>query len=100
MRRETPVTDLFKGLVLILTVRCQRADRLLAERAVRRLRWYESVAAHAHSSICRSCRRARRQMRILGEAISQRARRGEPLTGSLDPAIAQRLRRLPDERSR
>lgn len=85
--------DLLKGLILILTVRCERADRLLAERAVRRLRWYESVAAHVHSSICRSCGPARRQMRILSEAISERSRRGEPLTGELDPAVAQRLRR-------
>ena len=85
--------DLLKGLILILTVRCERADRLLAERAVRRLRWYESVAAHAHSSICRSCRRARRQMRILLVVISERARRGEPLAGRIDPKVAQRLRR-------
>ncbi|MFG0283477.1 MAG: zf-HC2 domain-containing protein [Phycisphaerales bacterium JB039] len=83
--------DLVRGILLILTVRCQRADRLLSERAVRKLRWYESVAAHSHSSICRSCRRARRQLRALNEIMAERAARGEPLTGELSPETAARL---------
>jgi hypothetical protein len=92
------VRDLVKGILLILTVRCEQADRLLADRAVRKLRWYESVAAHAHASICRSCVRARRQLRVLNEVLRERAQRGEPLTGGLDPEMAQRLRRGMEER--
>ena len=75
---------------MILTIRCEHADRLLAERGDRRLRWYEAVAAHTHSSICRSCRKARRQLRMLRQIMAERAERGEPLRG-LDPETGARL---------
>ncbi len=59
----------FKGILQILSLRCEEADRLMSDSLDRRLTWSERVALKGHLAVCRACRRARRQLLILQQAM-------------------------------
>ena len=58
-----------KGILQILTLRCEEADRLMSDSLDRRLTWVELVALKGHVACCRGCRRARRQLVILRQTM-------------------------------
>ena len=58
-----------KGILQILTLRCEEADRLMSDSLDRRLTWVERVALEGHVAVCRGCRRARRQLLILQQTM-------------------------------
>ncbi len=58
-----------KGLLQILSLRCEEADRLMSDSLDRRLSWTERVALRGHVAVCRACRRARRQLLILQQTM-------------------------------
>lgn len=55
----------------ILTLRCEEADRLRSRQALEPLTRTERAAMSMHQFICKSCRIAARQLRILDDAISR-----------------------------
>lgn len=59
----------FKGILQILSLRCEEADRLMSDSLDRQLSWSERVALKGHLVVCRACRRARRQMVILQQTM-------------------------------
>ncbi len=59
----------FKGILQILTLRCEESDRLMSDSLDRHLTWSERVALKGHVAVCRGCRRARLQLLILQQAI-------------------------------
>ena len=59
----------FKGILQILSLRCEEADRLMSDSHDRQLTWSERVALKGHLAVCRACRRARRQLLILQQAM-------------------------------
>ncbi|MCB9852875.1 MAG: hypothetical protein H6819_07245 [Phycisphaerales bacterium] len=61
---------MFGKLWYILTLRCEEADRLRSQQALEPLTRVERVAMSAHQLVCKSCRIAANQIRILDEAIA------------------------------
>ena len=59
------MSNAYKGIRQILTLRCEEADRLMSDSLDRRLTWVERVALKGHVAVCRGCRRARRHLLIL-----------------------------------
>ncbi len=57
------------GILKILSLRCEEADRLMSDSLDRRLTWSERVALKGHVAVCGGCRRARRQMLILQQTM-------------------------------
>lgn len=62
---------MFEKLWYILTLRCEEADRLRSQQALEPLTRAERVAMSAHQLVCKSCRIAAKQIRILDEAITR-----------------------------
>ena len=62
---------MFRKLWYILTLRCEEADRLRSQQALEPLTRVERVAMSLHQLVCKSCRIAARQIRLLDEAISK-----------------------------
>ncbi|WP_186776246.1 anti-sigma factor family protein [Rubripirellula reticaptiva] len=52
-------------LILILTLRCNRASELMSESLDRRLRLHERMALHGHLFACRSCPVLKRQLDLI-----------------------------------
>ncbi len=59
----------FKAILQILALRCEEADRLMSDSLDRQLSWSERMALRGHVAVCRGCRRARRQLLILQQAM-------------------------------
>ena len=55
----------------VLTLRCEEADRVRAVERSEDLTRAERFGTWAHTSLCRSCRRARRQARALRRVIQE-----------------------------
>lgn len=80
----------------ILTLRCEEADRLRSQQALEPLTPAERTAMSLHQLVCKSCRIAAKQIRILDEAISRLSDNANaptaPETGPrLSPDARQRL---------
>ncbi len=86
---------LLEGILKILLLRCEEADRLLSDETVRSLRWWERTALEAHVLGCRACRRSRQQMRILQQAMRRYRQRleaeGTSMLDSLSPEARRRI---------
>ncbi len=89
------MTSVLKGILKILLLRCEEADRLLSDETVRSLRWWERTALEAHVLGCRACRRSRQQMRILHQAMRRYRQRlegeGTSMPDSLSPEARRRI---------
>ncbi len=82
-----------KGILQILTLRCEEADRLMSDSLDRRLTWVERVALEGHVACCRGCRRARRQLAILRQTLRQSLENASAAGGEmLSPEARDRIR--------
>lgn len=63
------MSDGLKSILRILSLRCEEADRLMSDSLDRRLGRTERLALRGHLLVCRSCRRAGRQLRALRQAM-------------------------------
>lgn len=89
--------ELWRKIILILTIECEHASQLTSEALERPLRWYERAALKAHKFVCRSCRRFDAQLRFLRDAFRESGKREVQSLDEgpkLDPQIKDRLRRL------
>jgi hypothetical protein len=92
------MTRLAKALWYVLTLRCEEADRVRAvENAGGETAWSERVGERLHSSLCKSCRIARRKLDAITDALhSNRDRFGSGgdavLSDAAKDAMAERLR--------
>ncbi|HPF41483.1 MAG TPA: hypothetical protein PK093_22840 [Phycisphaerae bacterium] len=80
----------------ILTLRCEEADRLRSRQALEPLSLAERLAMAMHQLVCKSCRIAAKQIRILDQAISRLRDDAAPPTaadagGALSGDARQRL---------
>ena len=75
---------------LILTLKCEDSSRLVSAGFDRQLSWSEWLAMRLHVSICRSCRRFRRQVTMLQQAIRSRFE-SEAATEKLSTEGKQRI---------
>jgi hypothetical protein len=62
------VRRFFRALELILTLKCDHAERLMSEELDRGLSFPERWAVRFHTHLCRSCKRFRSQLRLLRDA--------------------------------
>ena len=62
-----------RDLVRILTIRCEEASSLTSRELDEPLGRAETLALRGHTLVCRSCRRLRRQLQFLQDAIRRRA---------------------------
>ncbi len=87
----------FKAIKLVLTLRCEESTRLVSDSLDRDLTRSERLAIRLHAVSCWSCRRFRRQILFLREAIRRNmADRIAALhfsATSLSPAARDRIRR-------
>lgn len=87
------MSNAFKGIRQILTLRCEESDRLMSDSLDRRLTWVERVALQGHVVVCRGCRRAWRQLLILQEtmrkSLESASAAGDEM---LSPAARHRIR--------
>ena len=66
MARET-----LKNIVLILTMRCDQASRLISNSQERELNGAERCALSFHLLICRVCRKYKRQLAFMRSVLSR-----------------------------
>ncbi len=64
----------FKSIWRILSIHCEESSRLLSEGLDRDLRWDERWAIRLHALVCRSCKQANRQIRLLTATLRRRQR--------------------------
>ncbi len=86
---------LLEATWLVLTLRCERADRIRAAKLdAADARWDERLAERIHAALCSNCRRARRQIdqvrRVLREV---EAAPPEPIPAAARDRLEQRLQR-------
>jgi predicted anti-sigma-YlaC factor YlaD len=60
------------GLVRILTLRCEAASALMSRELDESLPRLERAAIFCHILACNSCRRFRKQIRVIREAVRRR----------------------------
>jgi hypothetical protein len=81
-------------LVQILTLRCQGASTLASRALDERLRPDERLAMWGHLLACKSCRRFRRQLRFLRQALKERdggTKQGGDVRDALSPEARARI---------
>jgi hypothetical protein len=88
--------------LLILTLRCDRATALASESYDRELSRPERIALAMHRLICGPCRRLRRQLATLRQAMVRLADEVDPTTPPILPGLpasdrARIARALDDE---
>ncbi len=81
---------------LILTITCEQSTRLVSESLDRDLPRGERLAITLHAFSCRSCRRYRKQLAFLGQAVRRMA---DAFTDSsaratLSPEVRDRISRI------
>jgi hypothetical protein len=90
--------------LLILTLRCDRASALASESYDRELSRSERIALTLHRLICGPCRRLRRQLATLHQAMVRLADEVDPTTPPILPALPEsvraRIARALDDESR
>ncbi len=83
------------GLLFILTLRCEAASELASRELDEALPRVERAALWCHLLACRSCRRFRKHLRVIHEAI--RRNRGNPAEAEggegLSPQARDRIAR-------
>lgn len=55
----------------ILTLPCEEAARIMSDGMDRELSWIERAALRGHLVSCRSCKRFRRQLRVIDAAAKE-----------------------------
>jgi hypothetical protein len=85
------VVRVLKALGYVLTLRCEEADRLRA--AKKRGEWTraERIGEALHTSICKSCRNARRKLELLQESLEELEE--EVAAEAMPKDVRERLRR-------
>lgn len=86
----------FAAVKLILTLKCEQSTRLVSQSLDGQLGWSERWAVRLHALCCRPCRRYKRQILFLRQAL----RRGGqslveamlPDQSSLSPQARERIR--------
>ena len=63
--------NLLSSLRLILTLDCEQSSRIVSESLDRHLAWSERWAVRHHYIGCWSCRRFRKQIQFLREAVQK-----------------------------
>jgi hypothetical protein len=90
--------------LLILTLRCDRASALASESYDRALSRPERIALAMHRLICGPCRRLRRQLATLRQAMGRLADEVDPTTPPILPSLPDsarvRIARALDDESR
>lgn len=87
--------QIIQAIKLILTLHCDEASKLRSEQFDRRLSFAERWALRLHLVGCYVCRRVRRQLNFLDQAVKQLPARTDPTPDELRQArgrIARRLR--------
>jgi predicted anti-sigma-YlaC factor YlaD len=80
------------GLLRILSLRCEAASELASRELDEPLPGLERVALWGHLLACRSCRRFRRQIRLIRESLRRRDHRPAP-EGPDDGVLSEAARR-------
>ena len=83
----------FKTILWIVSLRCEEADRLMSDSLDRRLSWSQRTALGGHVIVCRSCRRARQKLRALRRAMRESLANVDSTAGSatLSPEARDRM---------
>lgn len=79
----------------VLTLRCEEADRLRSVAQTEPLTRAERFGAWSHTTLCKSCRRARRQADILQSLIRDLS--DTPAEGALSDGARMRIAEAIDE---
>ena len=76
---------------------CKEIAQLVSDALDRELPWYQRLMVHFHLLYCKACRRYRRQIRFLREAMQRYEATLASLDASalpaLDPAARERIKR-------
>jgi hypothetical protein len=65
------VRKTFKNIVLILTLRCDQASRLLSDSQQAPLNKTEKCALFFHQLVCRMCRKYKKQVKLMSDILSR-----------------------------
>ena len=81
---------------LILTLSCEESARLASESFDRDMPRGERLAVRLHALCCRSCRRYRKQLVFLGQAVRRMADAvtAPSAPASLSPEVRERISRI------
>lgn len=80
-------------LLYVLTLQCEEADRVRCLRREGAAKRYEIVGEWLHSALCSSCRHARKQVRLLDEALAEMRERVSDSTPKGEPVMSDEARR-------
>jgi len=89
------VRKTLKNIVLILTMRCDEASRLISHSQEAPLIGVEKYALTFHLLICRMCRKYKKQLKLMREFLSRLQKPGlydESSSSPLDEEQAQAMR--------
>ena len=96
------MTRLFRAIWLVLTLRCEEADRLRSVRAMRDLTRSERLAERVHAGLCKSCRHARKQLDALDHALQDLRETSDaepvPMPAETRERLERALRKRSDDR--
>lgn len=84
--------SIWRGLVLILTIKCEQSAQLVSESFDRELTWAERWAVRLHHRVCRSSRELAKQLRSLHAGATRLAREGLAPIEPPQPALPSTAR--------
>ncbi len=88
--------SMFSAIQLVLTLSCEESSRLISASFDRELTRSERAAVGLHAFVCRFCRRYRRQIKFLRDAVRNRST--ELLSAAESRGVGEKL--SPDARER
>ncbi len=65
--------SIIQALKIILTLHCRQSSQLLSDSLDRRLSRVERLAMSLHLMVCHNCRRSRKRLKFLAEALRRLA---------------------------
>jgi predicted anti-sigma-YlaC factor YlaD len=83
------VRETLRNVVLILTMRCDRASRLLSHSQERQLNGAERCALSFHLLICTACRKYKRQLKFM-RSVLHRLKEPQPYYETTSSLIDER----------
>ena len=85
---------LIQRLKFILTLRCDRASRLMSDAQDRQLRWFEWLALKGHLLACRVCPAVGKQFRLISRASHEKQ---PTMSASGKSSLKARLKTMREE---
>ena len=89
--------SIIQAIKMVLTLPCSESSQLVSDAMDRRLTRVERLAMTLHLMVCRNCRRSRKRLQLLAEALRRLASGIAPAAPSTNASLSLEARKRIEE---